>query len=140
MHQIVPRHDVKPKRAQTPAARAPRTAMGLSCCEAGVARRHALLPVPLDRVGGSLGRLVRIVPGAAQRPALTQQVPEAIELYPDFLQSRRILVKRRVVATLAPAQALALGLELLDHSLDLLVRRHGYSVAHIHGDGNGMQT
>src|SRR3954451_15803617 len=86
--------------------------------------RRGLLQVVLDGPGVARLGVVRVAPGLAQRAALAQQVPAAVELDLDSVEALAVALQNRLVgavALLGVAQLALLGHEPLDAGGDALV-------------------
>jgi len=99
------------------------------CRDAHEPHQRALLPVPLDDLRGALRREVGVLARTAEGSPLTQEVPQTIQIDPDLLEPRDVILERRISMAFALAQFLALRFERLDLGFNLLITRHRRSVA-----------
>jgi hypothetical protein len=87
-------------------------------------RGAALLPVALDCVGAANVGRVGICAGVAQRPALAQQIPAAIQLDLNLIEPLAVRLQALCVGAvllLASSQLVLLAHQLLDARRDALV-------------------
>jgi hypothetical protein len=85
---------------------------------------RGLALVVLDDVGGALGGVVGVAARLAQRAALAQQVPEAVELDAHGLQALVLLGREAALVPAEVQEPVLLGDQLLDVVGNGLVRRH----------------